>query len=175
MSVVKGNYVKVEYHGTLDDGTVFDSTEKHGDPLGFTVGAGQMIPGFDAAVEGMALNEEKQIHLEAKDAYGEHNAEMIKKVDRKQMPEGELQEGMQLGLQTPDGYMLPVWITKVEDDHVMLDFNHPLAGKPLNFKLKVVEILEKAPPEAEHHGCGCGCSGSCDDGCDSPGCDDHHH
>tara|TARA_Y100000310_G_scaffold206563_1_gene206971 strand:- start:1807 stop:2235 length:429 start_codon:yes stop_codon:yes gene_type:complete len=141
MTIKKGDKIKVEYTGTLEDGKEFDSSAKHGKPLEFEVGAGQMIKGFDEAVVGMKLNEEKDITLKPEDAYGEAKDEMIKPVPREQFPkEKEPEEGMVLVLQTPQGGQFPVKVVKVTDKEVSLDMNHPLAGKTLKFKVKIVGI-----------------------------------
>ena len=145
MGVGKGHKVKILYTGTLEDGTVFDSSENHNnEPLEFEVGSGMVIPGFDNAVMGMEKDEEKQVKIEPKDAYGEHNPELVREFPKAQMPalpEGkEFEEGMILGMQTPDGHQMPVRISKVTEDKVELDLNPPLAGKVLNFKVKVVEF-----------------------------------
>ena len=145
MAVEKGNKVKILYTGTLEDGTVFDSSENHNnEPLEFEVGAGMVIPGFDNAVMGMEKDEEKEVKIEPKEAYGEHNPELVREFPKAQMPqppEGkELEEGMILGMQTPEGQQMPVRVSKVTEDKVTLDLNPPLAGKILNFKIKVVEI-----------------------------------
>lgn len=141
MVVTKGNKVQVEYEGMFDDGTVFDSSANSGQPLEFEAGAGQVIKGFDDAVMGMNEGEEKKIHIPAKDAYGEHRADYVKEVPRAQLPaQPEPQEGMMLAVHLPNGTQMPVKITKVNSTSVMVDFNHPLAGKALNFKIKVVSI-----------------------------------
>jgi FKBP-type peptidyl-prolyl cis-trans isomerase 2 len=178
MSIKNGDYVKVQYTGTFDDGTVFDSSEKNnGEPLIFKVGAGEIIPGFDKAVEGMKNGEEKQIHIEAVDAYGEVQPDMIKTVPRKNFPDEKIAPNMNVVLGTPDGYQFQAKILKVSDEEVKFDLNHPLAGKALNFKIKVMEISE-TPPDGYQTGCGCGCGGDCNDdcsgGCDD-GCEDHQH
>ncbi len=144
MPVKKGDKIKVEYTGTFDDGEVFDSTDNHsGEPLEFEVGAGQMIPGFDNAVVGMEKDEEKQIKLEPKDAYGEPDERLIQKVPKDKMPEGmEVKEGMMLGVAMPTGQQVPAKVVGIDDSEVSLDLNHPLAGKTLNFKIKVVGISE---------------------------------
>jgi len=140
MPVANGNKVKVEYTGTLDDGTVFDSTEKSGKPIEFEVGAKMVIPGFEAAVVGMEKGEEKEIKIESKDAYGDHNPELVKPIPKDKLPpEAEAKEGMVLMMGLPNGRQMPVKITKVEGDTVTIDMNHPLAGNNLNFKIKVVE------------------------------------
>ncbi len=141
MTVKEGNKVKIEYTGTLDDGMVFDSSEKHKKPLEFEVGSKQVIKGFEDAVKGMAEGEEKEIKLEPQDAYGNLNPDLVKKVPKEQLPtDKELKSGMVLLASLPNGTQLPCKVTKVEDKEVTLDMNHPLAGKKLNFKIKVVEI-----------------------------------
>ncbi len=139
MAVKKGDKIKVEYTGTLDDGTVFDSSEKHGQPIEFEVGSGQIIKGFDEAVVGMEKEEEKEFKLEPKQAYGEHNPEMIKKVPKDQLPP-EAKSGSTLLLSLPNGQQVPVKVMEVGEKEATLDLNHPLAGKNLNFKIKVVEV-----------------------------------
>jgi len=141
MPVKKGDKVKVEYEGTLEDGTVFDSTEKHGEPLEFEVGSGQLITGFDDAIVGMKKGEEKEVTLEPGDAYGDHNPELMKKVPRAQMPKNEeLEPGMMLMLTLPNGMQFTAQVVEVDTETITLDLNHPLAGKTLNFKIKVVDI-----------------------------------
>jgi FKBP-type peptidyl-prolyl cis-trans isomerase 2 len=141
MPIKKGDKIKVEYEGTLDDGTVFDSTEKHGEPLEFEVGSGQLIPGFDKAVVGMKKNEKKEIKIEPEEGYGEHNPELMKKVPRDQMPKNEeLKCGMVLMLTLPNGMQFTALVAELDDDSVTIDLNHPLAGKTLNFKIKILDV-----------------------------------
>lgn len=141
MAVKKGDKIKVEYTGTLADGTVFDASEKHGQPLAFEVGAGQLIKGFDEAVVGMETGEEKTITLESREAYGDVNPDMIKSIPKNTIPNSDqLKKGMVLGLTAPDGMQFPAVVADVTTDTVSLDLNHPLAGKALTFKIKVVEI-----------------------------------
>ena len=140
MAVKKGDTVKVEYTGKLDDGTVFD-TSKGSDPLEFQAGSGQVIAGFDNAVMGMALNQEKEVRLEPSEAYGNENPGMIKKVLREQLPkEPEPKKGMMLLVSLPDGNQLPARIKDVVGNEVSIDMNHPLAGKALTFIIKVIGI-----------------------------------
>lgn len=142
MAVKKGDKVKVEYTGTLDDGTVFDSSEKHGTPLEFEVGAGQMIKGFDDSVNGMEKDEEKEITLKPEDAYGDPNPQLVKKVPKSQLPKDtEPKTGMMLAMSLPNGQQIPAKITEVADEEITIDINHPLAGKVLNFRIKVIEIF----------------------------------
>ncbi len=145
MSVKKGNKVRVEYTGTLEDGTVFDSTQ-HGDhshPFEFVVGRGDVIKGFDEAVIGMEVGDEKEITLKPEEAYGEIREDLTKEVPRDNLPKDkEPEPGMTLIMALPDGMQIPAKIKAVEGDRVILDLNHPLAGKTLKFKIKLVEIVE---------------------------------
>lgn len=144
MSIKEGDKVKVEYTGTFDDGAVFDSTEKHGQPIEFEVGSHQVIPGFEKAVIGMKEGDEKDIKLTPADAYGEHNPQLIKKLPKDQLPKDqEPKPGMMILLSFPEGKQLPAVIKEVSDADITIDLNHPLAGKNLNFKLKVVGITPK--------------------------------
>ncbi len=138
----KGNQVKVHYTGTLKDNTVFDSS-KDREPLSFTVGAGQMIKGFDAAVEGMKVGDVKTVDIPSEEAYGPKIEEAIFNVPKTQLPEGlEPQIGMQLEATQPDGRKQMLAITEVHEAEVTLDANHPLAGKDLTFEIEMVEIAE---------------------------------
>ena len=168
--VNEGNKVKVEYEGKLDDGTVFDSSAKHDKPLEFVAGKGMVIPGFDKAIVGMKKGEEKEVKLTPAEAYGEPNPQLLKKVPREQLPkEQEIKPGMVLGVGLPTGQQIPAMVKEVDDKEVTLDMNHPLAGKNLNFKLKVVDISEadkeepkKGKDDAKKEDCGDGdCSGGC--------------
>lgn len=136
----RGNTVHVHYKGTLDDGTVFDSSEG-GEPISFTLGAGEVIPGFETAIEGMATGERKTERIDASNAYGERRDELVFTVGKDQMPEdGEVEVGDVLRIGFPDGSTTTVQVAKVEGDSVELDANHPLAGKALTFDLELVGI-----------------------------------
>lgn len=139
MPVKNGDKVKVEYEGTFNDGTVFDSSEKCGAPLEFEVGAGQIIPGIENAVMGMEKGEEKEFKLEPADAYGDRNPQLVQKIPKDQLPK-EVMPGMMLMIGLPNGVQIPVKVTDVTDEEVTIDLNHPLAGKVLNFKIKIVDI-----------------------------------
>lgn len=141
MSVAKkGDQVQVHYTGRLEDGTVFDSSVDR-EPLAFELGAGMMIAGFDAAVAGMQVGEKKTAEIASTEAYGAHNEEMVVNVPRTQLPEDmEPQVGQQLGMQQPNGQQIPVVVTKVEEESIEIDANHPLAGKDLVFDLELVSI-----------------------------------
>ena len=132
--------VKVHYTGTLEDGTVFDSSVD-GEPLGFKVGGGEMIKGFDAAVVDMAVGEKKQFTIPADDAYGQHREEMVFQIERSQLPEGmEPEVGHHLQTEAEGGHPVVLEIIEVAEDNVTLDGNHPLAGKDLNFDIELVAI-----------------------------------
>ncbi|GFO53069.1 peptidyl-prolyl cis-trans isomerase [Geomonas sp. Red276] len=145
-----GDRVKVHYTGRLDDGTVFDSSECGEDecgcgagPIEFTIGAGQVIPGFDAGVTGLSVGESKTIHIPVDEAYGERVEEMVAVVPRTELPEGMVPEaGQQLEVSQADGQVFQVMVTEVTDDTFTIDGNHPLAGQALNFDLTLVEIVE---------------------------------
>ncbi|MCQ5091944.1 FKBP-type peptidyl-prolyl cis-trans isomerase [Slackia exigua] len=137
-----GKKVKTHYRGTLDDGTQFDSSYDRGEPIEFTCGAGQMIPGFDAAVVDMALGEKKSVHIPAKDAYGEYNEQAVQKIPADQVPNADqLPVGQTVYFNSPYGPM-PAKVVSVTIDEVVLDMNHELAGKDLNFDIELVEVVD---------------------------------
>lgn len=138
MTVSKGSKVSVEYTGTLEDGTVFDST-KYSQPLEFTVGEKEVISGFDHAVLGMKLNEEKNISLKPQQAYGPHNAALVKEIALNQLPENAQVGHTHMG-ELHGGAQIPITIINIKEDLAIVDLNHPLAGKNLNFKIKIIEI-----------------------------------
>jgi FKBP-type peptidyl-prolyl cis-trans isomerase 2 len=141
LPVKKGDKIKVEYTGKLDDGTVFDSSEKHGEPLEFEVGSGQVIPGFDDAVTGMKKGEEKEFRLEPDEAYGPKDPNLVKALPKSQLPKDqEVKAGMMFIINLPNGMQIPATVVEVTEQEVTLDLNHPMAGEALNFKIKVVEI-----------------------------------
>jgi peptidylprolyl isomerase len=141
-AVKAGDTVKVEYEGKLEDGTVFDCSAKHGRLLEFEAGTGKVIKGFDAAVIGMNKVESKTFKLRPEEAYGQPSPILIQKVPREQLPKGqEPKAGMMLAMALPTGEQIPARITEVDEANVTVDFNHPLAGKTLLFKIKVVEIV----------------------------------
>ncbi|MDE3253033.1 MAG: peptidylprolyl isomerase [Bacteroidota bacterium] len=138
--VKKGDTVKVHYHGKLTDGTTFDSSEGR-EPLEFEVGSGQVIPGFDDGVTGMAIGEKKTILIPADEAYGQKQEDMIMEFPKERFPEDMVPEaGMQLNMSNGQGQNFPVVIVEVKETVVILDANHPLAGEDLTFDLELVEI-----------------------------------
>lgn len=138
-AVKRGDNVKVHYTGTLDDGSVFDSSEGS-EPLAFAVGSGQVIVGFDEAVMGMEVGDSKTVHIPCAKAYGERNDEMIIQAPIDQVPpDMNLELGMRLEMGGANGEVLRVVVAEIEETHVTLDANPPLAGKDLTFKLELVE------------------------------------
>lgn len=136
-----GDTVKVHYTGKLDDGTVFDSSADR-EPLQFTIGSGNIIPGFEQAVVGMSLGDSKTEKIPIDQAYGPYVDEMVVTIERRQMPADlEPEVGQQLQIQQPNGQIIPVIVTDVSDSQVTLDANHPLAGEDLIFDINLVEIL----------------------------------
>ncbi len=142
-AVEKGNIVKVHYTGTFDDGEVFDSSEGR-EPLEFEAGAQMVVPGFDNAVIGKSLGEEFSVHLSPEEAYGPYNDEAIQIIEKSEFPADVKPEvGMMLQVQQQHGdhsHPIPVVIKKIEAEKVTLDFNHPLAGKTLEFDVKIAGI-----------------------------------
>lgn len=140
MAIKEGDEVEVEYTGSFDDGTVFDSSSGR-EPLKFSVGEGMVIPGFDNAVLELKVGDEKKIKIEPKDAYGEVNPALTKKVPMENLPKGQKPEvGMTLILQAPTGQKIPARISELNNKEVTIDLNHPLAGKRLNFKIKILNV-----------------------------------
>ena len=138
----KGDHVKVHYTGKLTTGEQFDSSSNR-DPLAFTVGAGQMIKGFDEAIPGMAVGDKKTINIAPENAYGNTNQDAIIDFPKSNIPEDmKLEKGMKLQLQNQDGQPIPVTVTEIKDEVVVLDANHELAGKELVFDIELVEISE---------------------------------
>ena len=141
MSQVKeNNTVKVHYTGKLSDGQIFDSSEGK-EPLEFTLGQGSLIPGFEKGLIDMKLNEKKTITISKEDAYGDLSEELIQEVPKSQLPAEMTPEvGMGLVSKTPDGQEMNLLVVEVREESVVLDGNHPLAGKDLIFDLEVVAI-----------------------------------
>ena len=136
-----GDTVRLHYTGTLEDGTTFDSSAGR-DPLQFTVGSGEIIPGLDREIAGMAVGDTKQVTVAPEDAYGAYDPARQQVVPRDQIPDNiPTEPGTQLQLQTPDGQAVPVVVTGRTETEVTLDANHPLAGKALIFDVELVEIV----------------------------------
>ena len=136
-----GDIVRIHYTGTLADGETFDSSRDR-DPLEFTLGSGQVIAGFDAAVTGMVTGAVKNVEIPAAQAYGPHNPDSSQSFPRDRMPPDiSLEIGTRLQLQSQNGQPLMVTVSEVTADKVVLDGNHPLAGKDLTFEIELVEIV----------------------------------
>lgn len=136
----RGDTVSVHYKGTLDDGTIFDSSEG-GDPISFTIGGGEVIPGFETAIEGMSIGDEKTEKIESGNAYGPRRDELVFRVGREQLPDGsDVEVGDVLRIGFPDGSSAAVKVAEMDDASLTLDANHPLAGKDLTFELRLVSI-----------------------------------
>jgi peptidylprolyl isomerase len=136
----KGDTVKVHYTGTLEDGTVFDSSLER-EPLKFMIGEGSVIPSFEEVVVGMNPGESKTERIAADEAYGPHHKEMVMEVEKKLFPPNMKPEvGQTVQIPRKDGKTMNVTITGVSEEKVTLDANHPLAGKDLIFEIKLLEV-----------------------------------
>ncbi len=136
-----GDTVRIHYTGTLDDGTQFDSSAGR-EPLEFALGSGQVIPGFDKAVDGMSVGENKTVQIAPDDAYGPRHEQLVQEVPKTQLP-AEIQPavGMRLQASGPDGQVMQLVVTAVGEDAITVDGNHPLAGKALHFDIELVDIV----------------------------------
>jgi len=138
--VKKDDTVKVHYTGKLNDGQIFDSSRGR-EPIEFKVGAGMMIPGFEKGVMDMELNQKKEISIPPAEAYGEVRPELFQEIEKSQLPaEIKPEVGMGLAATMPDGSQQQLRISEVKENSIVVDANHPLAGKELNFEIEVVEI-----------------------------------
>ncbi|WP_300673537.1 peptidylprolyl isomerase [Desulfoluna sp.] len=162
--VKNGLFVQVAYKGTLADGEVFDSSEGRA-PLEIQMGAGQLIPGFEAALMDLSVGDKKTFTLAPEEAYGERSDEHSMDFPAADVPpEMNPEVGQSIALSTPEGQQIPALITHVDDEKVTVDLNHPLAGKTLTFEIEVMGITEEATQQAEG-GCApsdcSGCGGGC--------------
>lgn len=138
--VKNGDTVRVHYHGTLTDGSTFDSSEGR-EPLEFIVGEGQVIKGFDDAMVDMKVGDKKTVNIPVADAYGERRDDMMMQYPKTEFPDDMTPEpGMQLHMSDNSGNVFPVLIAEVLEDVVLLDANHPLAGQDLTFEIELVSI-----------------------------------
>jgi peptidylprolyl isomerase len=137
-----GDRVKIHYTGKLEDGTIFADSKK-GEPLEFTLGAGQVIPGVDEAVHGMEPGQSKKVIVPSDKAYGPRQEGLTQDIPKDQLPEEmQPQVGQRMKVDRPDGEPMVVSITAVSDSNITIDANHPLAGKDLNFELELLEVSE---------------------------------
>lgn len=136
-----GKKVKVHYVGTLDDGTKFDSSRDRGEPLAFVSMAGQMIKGFDEAVNEMSVGETRNVHIPADEAYGRRRLELIQTFPIAGLPGAEdLEVGMHLTLGSQSGRAFPAVVSAKDDENITFDMNHEMAGKDLNFEIELLEV-----------------------------------
>ncbi len=175
MEIKDNTTVKIHYKGTLDDGSVFDSSEGK-DALEFIIGLGMIIPGLEEGIKGLKVGDKKTVKVESNDAYGPVMEEAKQEVPKSQFPpELQVEVGMQLAAQGPQG-VIPVTISEIRDDSILVDFNHPLAGKNLTFDIEVLEVRETSEEEInklmeahshhhehehEHENSGCCGGGKC--------------
>src|SRR5690606_33120970 len=139
----EGDTVRVQYTGKLKDGTIFDTSDER-EPLEFTIGKGEIIPGFERAVIGMKPGETKTATIPPEEAYGPHRDDMLFTIDRDQFPEDiQPRPGQQLQIQQPGGQAAIVTVSDVSELTVTLDVNHPLAGQPLTFAIKLLDIVSE--------------------------------
>jgi FKBP-type peptidyl-prolyl cis-trans isomerase 2 len=139
--IKKGDKVKIEYVGSLEDGSVFDSTAIHGCPLEFTVGEGMLLAGVECAVLGMRVGDEKEVVVPPTEGYGEYHHDLVKDLPRACFPKDkDLEVGTSYKMTLQNGHQYTVRITKIANDLVTIDLNPPLAGKTLHFKIKVIGI-----------------------------------
>ena len=161
--VESGLFVSVHYTGTLDDGQVFDSSQGR-QPLEVEIGAGRILKEFEAALMGMALNEKKVFTLSPEDAYGEHKDDLSHTFARSELPaDANPKVGDVLTLTSSDGQQFPARIAEADEEKVVVDLNHPLAGQSLTFDVEVVGISQTATQPQVGCGSGCDCSsGDCE-------------
>ena len=159
-TVDTGHFVSVHFKGTLENGEVFDTSEgRH--PMEVEIGAGQIINGFEKALMGMALKEKKVFSLEPEEAYGYRDESLTHSFKRSDVPaEMEVEVGQTVALSSPEGQQVPAQVVEADDEKVVVDLNHPLAGKALTFEIEVVAI--NSSPTQQPAGCGSGCHCSSD-------------
>ncbi|MEA2060339.1 MAG: peptidylprolyl isomerase [Thermodesulfobacteriota bacterium] len=139
MSVTQGKTVSIEYTLKLDNDQVID-TNKGKDPLTFEIGASQIVPGLEKAIQEMEISEDKTVSVIPEEGYGEILQEAIVEVPLEQLPEELAQAGTQVQSQTQDGQVLQGKVQEVKDETAVIDFNHPLAGETLNFDVTILDV-----------------------------------
>jgi len=168
--VAKDLVVSMEYELTVD-GEVLDATDA-GDPIEFIQGYENIIAGLEKAVEGMAIGDSKEVFVKAAEAYGEYDADGFVEVPKAEFPEDiPMEVGVEISVTNDDGEEMTAYIEEVSVESITLNFNHPLAGKDLNFKVKIVSIREATAEELEHghvHFDDCECGEDCE--CEDDGC-----
>jgi peptidylprolyl isomerase len=139
MAAKSGDTVQIHYTGTLDSGEQFDSSVG-GEPLEFILGGGQVITGFDKGVAGMNIGEKKTVRIPPDEAYGEYDDALVLQMNREELPALNYELGTELVMQQPSGRSIPVIVIDTNDEAIVLDANHPLAGEALTFELELVAI-----------------------------------
>lgn len=140
MEVKKGSKVQVHYTGTLDDGSVFDSSRER-QPFEFVMGENQVIPGFEKAVDGLNPGDQTTTKIPSTEAYGPHRQELVNKIDRKTLPADlKPNKGDRLTAHAPNGQQTDVTVIEISDQEITVDANHPLAGKNLTFEIEVLSV-----------------------------------
>ena len=174
MNIKENVFVSFDYRLTLDSGEEVDKSPA-GQPLGFITGAGQIIPGLEREMMGMSVGDSVKISVEPENAYGLVNPDLFQEVKREQFPSDmEIKPGMTFQSQGPNGPMI-INVSEIKDENtVIIDLNHPMAGKRLHFDINIADIRELTPEEAESLAsgcdCGCGCGSGEDTECSSGGC-----
>jgi len=166
-SVDKNLVVSMDYELTVDN-AVIDSSEEN-DPIVFLQGVGNIVPGLEKAIQGMKVGESKEVEVKAAEAYGEFDPENFIEVPKNEFPEDiPLVVGTEIGVNDENGDELTAFIEEVDLEKITLNFNHPLAGKDLHFKVKITDIREATAEELEHghihydeHECNCGEGDDC--------------
>ena len=146
MGVSTGKQVSIEYTLTLEDKTVVDSNVG-ADPLTFVQGSHNIIPGLESALDGMEIGESKQVTVTPEDAYGPVNEDSVSEIEKTYIPEDSLKVGAVLQGQSPDGRVIIARVVEIMEETVMLDYNHPLAGKTLNFDVEIMDVQNAPKPE----------------------------
>ncbi|HSX79616.1 MAG TPA: peptidylprolyl isomerase [Candidatus Saccharimonadia bacterium] len=147
-TVTEGKNVSLEYTLKLDDKSVVESNVGK-QPLTYTHGTHQIVPGLEKALEGLTVGDTKEVTVAPADGYGEKDPEALQEVQKKLIPPDALVVGSRLQGQAPDGHMVYPQVAEIKDDTVVLDFNHPLAGKTLHFDVKILDIKQEPPQPQE--------------------------
>lgn len=148
--IQKGKVVSIHYTLKGDDGEVIDSSEG-GAPLDYLHGAGNIVPGLESGLEGRNVGEKLDVKVAPQDGYGVHDPRGVQRVPRQAFPADiDLEPGMQFGAEDPEGDSQTIWIVKVEDENVVIDMNHPLAGKTLHFAVAIAGVRDATGEEVAH-------------------------
>lgn len=149
-TITKGKIVSIHYTLRDDGGVVIDSSE-NGTPLEYLHGAGNIVPGLEKELDGHAVGEKLDVKVAPADGYGVHDPRGVQRVPRQAFPDDvDLEPGMQFGAEDPEGESTTIWIVKVEDEQVVIDMNHPLAGKTLHFAVSIAGVREATGEEVAH-------------------------